>query len=303
MTSKYLLGAIKIVIFSIIALVSTYIFLTLFNSQALPFSLPERKEPTIILQDIVLDETISSLDLEWYSGGVEITKSSDNKIHIVEKSSVKLEESKWVKPVVSNETLILHSRNKYNFYFFFFETPVSYLELQLPDQAYKHFKTTFTSGKTSISDFEVDNFDLVMTSGNLHLNNINSNDMDITMTSGDAFFIQVHTKDLRIGMTSGNTSYTGTVTNQLDVEMTSGNLDLDTSSDSPNVMNVEMTSGNATVALSEDEGFQIAIDKTSGNFNPDSKMNRVNDSLYKYLDNDVNYSVEMTSGQFSVNIR
>lgn len=303
MTSKYLLGAIKIVIYSIIAVVSTYIFLTLFNSKALPFSLPQRKEPTIILQDIVLDETIRSLDLEWYSGGVEITKSTDNKIHIVEKSSVKLEESKWVKPVVSNETLILHSQNKYNFYFFFFETPVSYLELQLPDQAYERFKTTFTSGKTSISDFDIKNFDLVMTSGNLHLSQINSIDMNINMTSGDAFFIQVHTKDLKIGMTSGNTSFTGSVTDRLDVEMTSGNLDLDTSSDSPNVMNVEMTSGNATVTLSKDEGFQIAIDKTSGNFNPDSKMNRVNDSLYQYLDNVVNYSVEMTSGQFSVNIR
>lgn len=303
MTSKYLLGAIKIVIYSIIALVSTYIFLTLFDSQALPFSLPERKEPTIILQDIVLDEPISSLDLEWYSGGVEITKSTDNKIHILEKSSVKLEESKWVKPVVSNETLILHSRNKYNFYLFFFETPVSYLELQLPDQEYERFKTTLTSGKTSISNFVVDNFDLVMTSGNLHLNNINSNDMDITMTSGDAFFIQVNTNDLRIGMTSGNTSYTGTVTDKLDVEMTSGNLDLDTSSDSPSEMSVEMTSGNATVTLSEDEGFQIAIDKTSGNFNPDSKMSRVNDSLYQFLDASVNYSVEMTSGSFSVNIR
>lgn len=303
MTSKYLLGAIKIVIFSIIAVVSTYIFLTLFNSQALPFSIPERKEPTIILQNIVLEDTISALDLEWYSGGVEITKSTDNKIHIIEKSSIKLEESKWVKPVVSNETLILHSRNKYNFYLFFFETPVSYLELQLPDQEYSRFKTTFTSGRTSISDFVVDNFDLVMTSGNLHLNNIKSNDMDVAMTSGDAFFIQVHTQDLRLGMTSGNTSFTGTISDNLNIDMTSGNLDLDTSSDSPNSMKVEMTSGNATVILSELEGFQIAIDKTSGSFNPDSKMSRVNDSLYQYLDSVINYSVEMTSGQFSVNIR
>jgi len=303
MTSKYLLGAIKIVIYSIIAVVSTYIFLTLFNSQALPFSLPQRKEPTIILQNIVLDDTITSLDLEWYSGGVEITKSTDNKIHIIEKSAVSLEESKWVKPIVSNKTLILHSRNKYNFTLFFFETPVSYLELQLPEQTYSRFKTTLTSGKTSISNFNVENFDLVMTSGNLHLNNIISNDMNVTMTSGDAYLIQVHTDDLRLGMTSGNTSFTGTVKNRLDVNMTSGNLDLDTSSESPNFMNVEMTSGNTTVTLSGNRGFQVAIDKTSGNFNPDSKMNRINDSLYQYLDSGLNYSVEMTSGQFSINIR
>jgi DUF4097 and DUF4098 domain-containing protein YvlB len=303
MTSKYLLGAIKIVIFSIIALASTYIFLTLFNGQALPFSFPERKEPNIVLQNIVLDDTINSIDLEWYSGGVEITKSSDNRIHIVEKSSVQLEESRWVRPVVNGETLVLHSRNKYNFVLFFFQSPESYLELQLPDQAYESFKTLVTSGNYSISDFDINRFNLTMTSGNLHVNNVNSEDMNITMTSGDAFFIQVKTNTFDINMTSGNTSFTGTISNELDVMMTSGNLDLDTSNDSPSQLNVDMTSGNANLTLSEDEGFQISIDKTSGNFNPDSKLTRLNDSLYQYLDYKHNYLVDMTSGSLSIRLK
>jgi DUF4097 and DUF4098 domain-containing protein YvlB len=303
MTSKYLLGAIKIVIFSIIALASTYVFLTLFNGQTLPFTFPERKEPTIVLQTIVLDDTIDSVDLEWYSGGVEITKSSDNKIHIVEKSSVQLEESKWVKPVVNGDTLVLHSRNKYNFVIFFLVNPDSYLELQLPDQAYENFKTLVTSGNYSISDFDVNRFNLTMTSGNLHVNNMNSEDMNITMTSGDSYFIQVNTNTFDINMTSGNTSFTGSISNELDIEMTSGNLDLDTSNDSPNQLNIDMTSGNVNLTLSEDEGFQVAIDKTSGNFNPDSRLTRLNDSLYQYLDYKLNYSVDMTSGSLSINIR
>ena len=118
MSRRYLLGAIKITIYSIIALVAAYIFLMFFNGKQLPFNLPEKSEPTIVLQNIVLDDLITSLDLEWYAGGVEITKSTDNKIHIVEKSSVKIDEDKWVKPIVNGETLILHSRNKYNFVLF-----------------------------------------------------------------------------------------------------------------------------------------------------------------------------------------
>jgi hypothetical protein len=303
MTSKYLLGAIKIVIFSIIALASTYVFLTLFNGQTLPFTFPERKEPTIVLQNIVLDDTIDSVDLEWYAGGVEITKSSDNKIHIVEKSSAQLDESKWVRPVVNGDTLVLHSRNKYNFVIFFLVNPDSYLELQLPDQAYENFKTLVTSGNYSISDFDVNRFNLTMTSGNLHVNNMNSEDMNITMTSGDSYFIQVNTNTFDINMTSGNTSFTGSISNELDIEMTGGNLDLDTSNDSPNQLNIDMTSGNANLTLSEDEGFQVAIDKTSGNFNPDSRLTRLNDSLYQYLDYKLNYSVDMTSGSLSINLR
>jgi len=65
MTSKYLLGAIKIAIFTIIAVVATFVYLTLFNGQSFPFSLPENKEPNIILQNLVLDDAIKSVDLEW----------------------------------------------------------------------------------------------------------------------------------------------------------------------------------------------------------------------------------------------
>ena len=303
MMNKYVVGAIKIIIYSFIAIAGTYIFFLLFNSQPLPFSLQIEKEPNIILQTLELDDSIDALDLEWYAGGVEITKSNDNKIHIVEKSSTQLDESKWVKPFVSNKTLILHSRNKTNVVFFNIQSPQSYLELQLPEQAYTKFKLLLTSGRTTITDFDVNQFDLTMTSGNLHLNDLQSDDMNITMTSGEAFFIQVHTNDLNLDMTSGNSNFTGTVKNELDVEMTSGNLDMDLSTDSPNEMNVEMTSGNATVILSETEGFEVRVDKSSGNFRTDSLIKEVNDELYQYLDSNQTYSVDMTSGSFEIKLR
>lgn len=303
MTSKYLIGAIKITIYFIIAFVSTYIFVTLFHNQPLPFAIPNKNEPMLVLQNIVLEDTITSLDIEWYVGGVEITKSTDNRIHIVEKSSSNLDENKLVKPRVSNNTLYLHSRNKNNVNFLFYQSPMTYLELQLPDQDYSHFKLYMTSGKTNITDFFVSKLDLDMTSGNLHLNNLKSEDMNITMTSGNASFNQVHTNNLELGMTSGNASFTGTITNDLDVEMTSGDLDLDTSSDSPNSLKLEMTSGSATLTLSENEGFKISLDKSSGHFRPDSKMTQINDELYEYMQSTVNYTVEMTSGSLSINLK
>lgn len=303
MTSKYLIGAIKITIYFIIAFVSTYIFVTLFHNQPLPFAIPNKNEPMLVLQNIVLEDTITSLDIEWYVGGVEITKSTDNRIHIVEKSTSNLDENKLVKPKVSNNTLYLHSRNKNNVNFLFYQSPMTYLELQLPDQDYSHFKLYMTSGKTSITDFFITKLDLDMTSGNLHLNNLKSEDMNITMTSGYASLNQVYTYDFNLGMTSGNASFVGTITNDLDVEMTSGDLDLDTSLDSPNSLKLEMTSGNATLTLSENEGFHVAVDKSSGHFRPDSKMTRINDDLYEYMQSTINYSVEMTSGSLNINLQ
>lgn len=275
----------------------------MFNGQPLPFSLPINQEPTIELQNIVLNESISSIDLEWHSGGVKITKSSDDRIRIIEKSSVQLDESKWVKPVVDGDRLVLHSRNKNNFVFFFFQSSESYLELQLPEQVYTSFKARLTSGTHSISNFDFNQFDLTMTSGSLQVNKVNSEDIQILMTSGNAYFNQVETNNLDINMTSGNTNFTGSVSNALNIEITSGNIDLDTSDDSPNQLSLDMTSGVVTLTLSEDEGFQVSIDKTSGSFSPDSRLNRLNDSLYQHLDYKLNYSVEMTSGSLSIRLK
>lgn len=284
MTSKYLIGAIKIVIFSIIAIVSSYIFFMLLNSKPLPFSLPIQKEPTIILQDIELDDTIQALDLEWYAGDVIITKSSDNKIHILEKSSTQLDKNKWASVRVSNDTLYIQSQNKNNVIIFSFNSPNNRLELQLPDQVYESFSTYLTSGKLSISNFMLDK-------------------LYVSMTSGNAHFVEVNAQEIELEMTSGNVNFNGSIEKELKINMTSGNLDLDTSLNSPDRMFIEMTSGNATVTLSELEGFSVDIDKTSGSFRPDAELKKLSDKLYQYLDTTNHYSIEMTSGSFDLNIR
>lgn len=293
---------LKIVFFSFVAVFFTYIFIALFNEGTLPFSLSIDREPTIVLQDIELDQDITSIDLQWYSGGVTISKSDDGKIHVLERSSKQLAERKWVKPEVKDKTLIVHSKNTSNFFWFFSQYNTSYLELQLPEQSYDWFQLELTSGDYFLTDFSIRELEISMTSGDMDILNVNSDVIELSMTSGDTFLNNVNTQEFMLYMTSGRTNFTGEVTDVCEIEMTSGSLELDTSASALNELDIEMTSGKATLILSELVGFQIVLDKTSGNFKPDSQLRQVNANLYQYLDYQRNYAVEMTSGSLSIKL-
>lgn len=303
MESKKLLAIIKILVSSVILIIAAYGFFTLLSGGSIPFNLSSDKEPNIVLQDIVLDDAISAIDLKWYSGGVKIIKSKDDRIHITEKATKHIDQDKLVKPTIENETLVLHSRNRFNFFCFFNNSSRTYLELQVPDQSYKSLKAVYTSGQYKVSDFNINKVDINMTSGDLSLSNILSDSTNITMTSGEAQFVNVKTMNLDLEMTSGSFDYQGSVEKFTNIEMTSGNLTFDLSASPTEDFDLEMTSGRANITFSEARGFQIAVDRTSGNFNVDPRLSQITDNLYEYLDSKLTYQFEMTSGDVFINLK
>ncbi len=303
MTSRYLLGTIKIVIYSMVAVVATLIFFALFNGQPLPFNIIEEKEPNVLLQDVTIEENITNINLEWYSGGVVISRSYDDKIHFKEKSTEKLSSSKWASTDVVGDTLFLKSNNKYNFVLFFLKSPTTYLELRLPDKQYDSLKMTLTSGNTTISEFDISDVDITITSGNLFLFNIQSERMTIDMTSGNSNFQNTFTQTLDLTMTSGNTDYEGIISEECRIDMTSGNLNLTSTTHTPRVMNINMTSGDADITLSKIYGFVLKLEKTSGNVDLDPEIVKVSETEYTYFHKDYNINVEMTSGSFDLKLR
>ena len=122
------------------------------------------------------------------------------------------------------------------------------------------------------------------------------------MTSGNTNLSNVVGQDLRVEMTSGQLRTTGSFSNLIQIEMTSGDLSLDTHLDAPNRLTLAMTSGNAELILSQTEGFQFAVDKTSGNFTPSFNYTGDSDDPI-YLEGDVRYTVDMTSGNVSVKVK
>lgn len=303
MTSRYLLGTIKIVIFTLIAVIATFVYLSLFNGQKLPFIFSEQKEPNILLQDVTLEENIDNVNLEWYSGGVVISKSYDDKIHFKEKSTEKLNANKWASTRIVDDTLYLKSNNKYNFVLFFFQSPATYLELRLPDKRYESLKLLMTSGNTTISEFNISDIDITITSGNLFLFTIASDQIKINMTSGNSNFQNTQTQNLDLTMTSGNTDFEGIIVNECRINMTSGNLNLSSIDFSPKDLILDMTSGDADITLSKQVGFVLNLDKTSGNVDLDNEIIEISESKYTYSDEANNINVDMTSGSFDLKLR
>lgn len=285
-----------------IAVIATLVFFALFNGQPLPFNITEDKEPTVLLQDVTIEDNINNIDLEWYSGGVVVSKSYDDKIHFKEKSTEKLNSNKWASTEVIGDTLYLKSNNKYNFVLFFYHTPATYLELRLPEKQYESFKLLMTSGNTTISEFDISDVDITLTSGNLFLFNIQSTRMTIDMTSGNSNFQNTLMQTFDLTMTSGNTDFDGIISEECRVDMTSGNLNLITSL-TPRVMNLSMTSGDADITLNKTDGFVLKLDKTSGNVDLDPEIVKVSETEYTYFHKDYNINVEMTSGSFDLKLR
>lgn len=300
--NRYVWGIIKIIFFTFVAVSLIYILFTLFNGQSLLFNLSHEQEPTIILQSIVLEDNISDLEIEWFVGGVEITQSTDHKIHIIEKSSKAMDQNRWVTPIIEGGKLILNSNNQNRFMAFFFASPVSYLELQLPKKTYDSLNATFTSGKYTITDLKTQEFRLSMTSGKLNVSHGVSKTMNVKFNSGMATFDDVSSNVFDLEMTSGSATYLGKIKESCGVEMTSGNLNLDISQAVVSQFDLEMTSGNANVTLSSQGGFEMKLDKSSGKLMLDSSIDPISEKEYRYLDGKSTYNVEMTSGSLKIKL-
>jgi len=252
-------------------------------------------EPTMVLSDVTLDEAITSVSIDWISGGVKILPTTGNQIRIVEKSYEQIDSKKYVEVTVNGTNLDLKTRNKPLFNFFGFSTKSTYLEVYLPlTTDFQLIKLKGISGRYSMEDVYATMTQVALVSGDFSLNNSYSTGLSLTMTSGNATISDSEILTATIKMTSGKLDYQAK-TVSFRANMTSGMLDLDFIQTNPNALTLEMTSGLANITLHGSDAFSVNVDKTSGSFNPNFNYSQ-NDKTYAYLSGGPNYAIKMTSG-------
>lgn len=298
---RSVLSVLKILLWSLVLLAGIYLFIMFRDGGSLIQNMNSPKTLEVV-QDLSFDADIQSFQVDWISGGIKVTPSIDNMIHVLEKAEKGLSSSKYASIDASNGKLTIRSKNKNNVWFFFYRTPLTYLELQVPQNDYEEIILNLTSGSHKLSDLNTEDMIIDLTSGELRLSNANISRLNMTMTSGNTRLNDVMGEDLRVEMTSGELRTTGSFSNLIQIDMTSGNLSLDTHLDAPEQLALEMTSGNAELILSQAEGFQFDVDKTSGNFTPSFNYTGDSDDPI-YLEGDARYTVDMTSGNVSVKVK
>ncbi len=298
---RSILNLLKILLWALILVAAIYLFMMFREGGSLIQSMNDSKNLEVV-QDLSFDADVQDIQIDWISGGITVTPSTDNMIHVLEKAEKGLSASKYASIDASNGKLTIRSKNKNNVWFFFYRTPLTYLELQLPQSDYDEIILNLTSGSHKLMDLNTEDMIVDLTSGELKLSDANVDRLNMTMTSGNARLNNVFGQDLRVEMTSGELRTSGSFSNLIQIDMTSGNLNVDTHLDAPEQLALEMTSGNAELILSQAEGFQFDVDKTSGNFTPSFNYTGDSDDPI-YLEGDVRFTVDMTSGNVSVKVK
>lgn len=294
MRNRPVLNLIKALFWLVIAALASLVFIAFMNGEN-PFMIKYEEGDLRVLHQETLSEDISSIEIDWTSGGVDILKSPDDKIHVVERSTAELDESKWLKTTINDETLRITSRNRNVFFFFFWHTPQTFLEIRLPAKLYDQVKLDLPSGLNRIFELNATVVDIDATSGAQYFSNIHADSFKLKMTSGLAVLKDFDVEDLALTMTSGNLTFTGIASESFKAEMTSGIFNATLKDNAPSTFDFTMTSGQAELFVSADADFKLTLEKTSGSFNADF-TNTSNGNTYTHKNGRDDYELSMTSG-------
>jgi len=305
MTSRNVLNTLKILFWGVVAVIAALTMLALYRGQN-PFDsidFTHTNQGTLsVLHEQTITENITSVNLGWNVGGINVVVSNDDKIHLIERSYEKVAQSKWAIVSVNGDTLKITSGNKNAFWFFFWHTPETFLEVQLPKKTYDEFRLSVTSGNNKVTDLSVKAMDINSTSGNLSIKNLAAETLDLNMTSGQTTFQNAAMHDFDGVMTSGNMTYDGVVDRSLRLTMTSGQFSTQLGETAPKNIDFQMTSGQASFSLNAEADFTLTLSKTSGSFAANFEHTQ-NGSKYTYKNGRDAYRMGMTSGSLSFNIQ
>ncbi len=289
------------VIWTIIGLAALTVLIRLVNGNlALPnFDLA--REANVMLYDKTLSDNVDRLSIDWISGGVTVKPSEDGLIHIVERASEQMPERKWARITQDGANLTIRSQNK-SIFIFFWHTPLSTIEIRLPEATYESLRLTATSGSNRISQIGFAEFKAEITSGELVVQDSQIDSLDLEMTSGESDFSNISTQTARFESTSGDLTFVGSIAGKLSSEMTSGEQTFNLSQSAPKAINLSMTSGSAEINLPENPGFTLELEKTAGDFTADFQHTQDSDR-YIYQNGENRYQAEITSGELLFSVR
>lgn len=222
--------------------------------------------------DHIIEEEVTSVNIDWGAGNVEVFKSDNNKLRVAERSYGNSRERMEVK--VENKELRVRSKNRWMFFFNLFKKP-SKAEVYLPEKQYEKFKLDVTSGKYTVTDLKAKSMIVDSTSGTLDMNNVISEDFKLDITSGKA-------------MVTGSSKNTT-------LDMTSGSIEYKTSTELER-LNIDSTSGKVSVYLPKNSNFNITSDVTSG------KIINEFENQETPLETQIrgNFNIDLTSGNVTL---
>lgn len=200
-------------------------------------------------QDISISEEVSTIDLEWVSGKVQILRSENSEIRAVHTGN----RSNNKKMMVKVESGNLSIADQYTTWMG--NMPASNVELYLPDKIYRKIDLETVSANVESVYLQCDELDIESVSGNISLS-CRADQAFLESVSGTIRLNDSEVMDLDISTVSGNMEVTGAVS-VLSAESVSGTAKA-MLKNAPKAIDIESISGDVYLSLPDNTGFDLS---------------------------------------------
>jgi len=224
----------------------------------------------------VSDQDITSIEVRWISGSVNVVRSSDGQITFQERSRDPISDGQALRWGVEQGKLMIYDTDKQIL------LPEKTLTLSFPDALVEELRINTTSASVSLEDVQADSIDIETTSGDVRIwDTCQCRSLKAATTSGsiqaEGTYQEANLKatsgqiviktdaalsELELTSTSGAISFNGAF-RVGDIETTSGNIWL-TLTDAFREAEVDSTSGTLTICQPDGIGYWIDYSGTGG---------------------------------------
>ncbi len=244
---------------------------------------------------------VLSLDVNWASGEVNVSRGDSNKVVITEDTDAENVEDRMCWYIREDGTLSIYSSKRSNvfFGFTFDKNREKTLNIEIPENmSFDEFHISSASANVNV-DFAIADKVIVETaSGNVEIKNIEADNVDITNVSGRTTITCDQAEEVSVSSVSGKVNVSGNY-RELDTESVSGATEIYADKD-VNSIDCDSVSGKIDLSVSEEiSGFTANYDTVSGSFDCDfSGMGKVDKFVYGNGKTEIN--LETVSGSMSI---
>lgn len=283
---------IIILVMCILSLLGLMIFIVLKGNNFKTFKKFDINNAEIVKEETYDANSIRNIEILTASSDIEIKKSEDDKIKIVQYGN---DDEKIFSSSNNNSELKIESDDHNNFCFFICFGSESYLEIYIPTSYENKIDVKTTSGDIKVdSSLNLSSTQLKTISGDMRINaNIKTGNLILETTSGDIETKDVTTNNYKINTVSGEIDVDNLV-GEGNIKTTSGDIDINNFKmlDSSNFKSV---SGEINIGINDETDCEVSISTVSGD------KNIKNGTIFK--NGKYNLDIETVSGDIDITKR
>lgn len=250
----------------------------------------------VLVKEQVITDNITDISIEWISDYVDILKSENNEIKIVQKAGEKFPEDKVFSYKVSGGKLSIKDGRKNKFKIGININEGTGLEIYLPEKKFNSINVSTTSADLDAGTLTAEKLIFNTTSGNIKFSGMFS-EVDANSISGNIRSRDTEVQKLNIDTTSGNARVSGSF-ERVELNTISGKIEIQ-SSEMLQSFKSSSVSGDVTLAIPENDGFTIEFDKVSGNIDSEFAF-AINGDRHVYKKGGPVFKVDTVSGNFDI---